>query len=180
MTVTASSSHGTVVTTEFEAPVRRRARARWRSAALLAIALVASATVAAVGGALVVSARDVWFDNLQQPAWALSTWGFLVAATAMYLVLGVAGWRVWVRAPGTLVLTGWLVQLGLHLAWTVLFFGLWVPTWALGGAAVLAVVAAATLVGARRVTRLGTWLLAADLVWVVYLGAVNAVVVAWN
>ena len=86
MTVTASSSHGTVVTTELEAPVRRRARARWRSAATLAIALVASATVAALSAALVVFARDVWFDNLQRPAWVPSAWTFLLVATALYAV----------------------------------------------------------------------------------------------
>jgi len=180
MTVTASSSHGTVVTTELPTPVARRARARWRSAAILATALVASATVAAVGGALVVFARDVWFDNLQRPTWVLSTWGFLVAGTTAYLALGVVGWRVWVRAPASVLFTGWLVLLGLHLAWTVLFFGLWVPRWALGGAAVLAVTALATLAGAVRITRLGTVLLAADLVWIAYLIAVNAVIVAWN
>ena len=126
------------MTTELPTPVARRARARWRSAAILATALVASATVAAVGGALVVFARDVWFDNLQRPRWVLSTWGFLVVGTAAYLALGVVGWRLWVRAPASVLFTGWLVLLGLHLAWTVLFFGLWVPRWALGGAAVLA------------------------------------------
>jgi hypothetical protein len=37
-----------------------------------------------------------------------------------------------------------------------------------------------TLVAAFRTTRLGTWLLVPDLVWVGYLIAVNAVIVAWN
>lgn len=178
--MTASSTHGTVVTTEFDAPVRRRARARWRSAAILATTMVAAATLATVTAALVVSARDVWFDNLQRPGWVPTAWGFLIAGTVVYATLGLAGWRIWARGPGSVALTCWLALLGLHLAWTVLFFGLWVPRWALGGAAVLAVAALATLAGAVRITRLGTVLLAADLVWIAYLIAVNAVIVAWN
>jgi benzodiazapine receptor len=180
MTVTASSSHGTVVTTELEAPVRRRARARWRSAAILATTLVGSAILAVVSGALVVSARDVWFDNLQRPAWVPDTGALLVAASVFYLLLGLAGWRIWVRAPGSLALTCWLVQLGVHLGWTVLFFGLWLPRWSLGAAVVLAAVAVATILTSRRTTRLGAWLLAPDLLWIAYLTAMNAVIVAWN
>jgi benzodiazapine receptor len=180
MTVTASSTHGTVVTTEFDAPVRRRARARWRSAALLATTMVAAATLATVAGALVVSARDVWFDNLQRPGWVPTAWGFLIAATVVYATLGLAGWRIWVRGPGSVALTCWLVLLGLHLAWTVLFFGLWVPRWSLVGAAALGLMAIVTLIAASRTTRLGAWLLVPDLAWVGYLIAVNAVIVAWN
>jgi len=180
MTVTASSSHGTVVTTEFEAPVRRRARARWRSAAILATTLIGSATVAVVSGALVMSARDIWYDNLQRPGWVPGVGGLLLLASAFYLVLGLAGWRIGVRAPGSLALTAWIVLLGLHLGWTVLFFGLWLPRWSLAAAIVLGAVAIVTVTASRRVTRLGAWLLVPDVLWIGYLTAVNAVIVAWN
>ena len=180
MTVTASSSHGTVVTTEHAAPVRRRARARWRSTAITLTTLVAAATVAVVSAALVVSARDVWYENLQRPGWVPSADGFVVASTVAYLVLGLAGGRIWVRAPSSLALTGWLVQLGLQLAWMVLFFGLWVPRWSMVEVVVLAIAAVATMVAARRSTRLGAWLLVPVVGWIGYLAAVNAVIVAWN
>jgi tryptophan-rich sensory protein len=62
----------------------------------------------------------------------------------------------------------------------VLFFGLWLPRWALGGAVVLAVVAIVTVVASHRATRVGTWLLMLDVVWIGYLTAVNAAIVAWN
>lgn len=180
MTVTASSSHGTVVTTEHAAPVRRRARTRWRSAAIALITLVAATTVAVVSAALVVSARDVWYENLQRPRWVLSAGGFVAVGTAVYLVLGLAGWRIWVRTPGSLPLTGWVVQLGLQLGWMVLFFGLWVPRWSMVEVIVLAVVALVTAVAAGRTTRLGAGLLVPALAWIGYLTAVNAVIVAWN
>jgi translocator protein len=179
MSATASSSHGSVATT-MDAPVRRRAQARWRSAAILAAALLATAAVAAVGGVLVVFARDVWFDNLRRPAWVPATWVFLLGGAAVYLAVGIAGWRIWVRAPGSLAFTLWVVQLGLHLGWTVLFFGLWVPRWAFAEAVVLAIVATATTVAAWPATRLGGALLVPYLGSIGFLLAVNAVIVAWN
>jgi tryptophan-rich sensory protein len=179
MSATARSSRGSVAT-NLDAPVRRRAHDRWRSAALLAAALAATATVAAVGGVLVLFARDVWFDNLQRPAWVPAAWVFLVGGAVAYLAVGIAGWRIWVRAPGSLAFSLWAVQLGLHLGWTVLFFGLWVPRWAFAEAVVLAVVATATAVAAWPATRLGAALLVPYLGSIGFLLAVNAVIVAWN
>src|SRR4051794_15296860 len=115
MTVTASSSHGRVATTEPAAPVGRRARTRWRSVAIALTTLFASATLAAVTAALVVSARDVWYDNLQRPGWVPTAGAMAVGAAAVYGVLALAGWRISVRAPGSMAFTGWLIQLGLQL-----------------------------------------------------------------
>ena len=38
-------------------------------------------TLGAVSGALVVSARDVWYENLQRPAWVPSATSFLIVAS---------------------------------------------------------------------------------------------------
>ena len=179
MSATTSSSQGSVAT-KFDASPRRRAHPRWRSAAILAAALTATATVAAVGAALVVFARDVWFDNLRRPAWVPTAWVFMVGGAIIYLAVGIAGWRIWVRAPGSLAFTLWVVQLGLHLGWTVLFFGLWVPRWAFAEAVVLAIVAIATTAAAWPATRLGAALLVPYLGSIGFLLAVNAVIVAWN
>jgi benzodiazapine receptor len=109
-----------------------------------------------------------------------AAWVFLVGGTIVYLAAGIAGWRIWVRAPGSVAFTLWVVQLGLYLGWTVLFFGLWVPRWAFVEAVVLAIVATATTVAAWPSTRLGAALLVPYLGSIGFLLAVNAVIVAWN
>ena len=98
----------------------------------------------------------------------------------VYLAVAIAGWRIWVRAPGSVALTLWVVQLGLHLGWIVLFFGLWAPRWAFAEATVLAVVAAATTVTAWPATRLGAALLVPYLGSIGFVVVVNAVIVASN
>ena len=180
MTVTASSSHGTVVTTELATPVLVAPVPVGALPPSSLTALVASATVAAVGAALVVSARDVWFDNLQRPGWVPTTW--VLPGRRHRRLPGPGGRRLAHLGAGAGIAGPhrWLVQLGLHLGVDrAVLRPLGAP---LGPrrAAVLAAVALATLVAARRATRRGAWLLLPELVWIGYLGAVNAVIVAWN
>ncbi len=179
MSTTAASPHGTVATPA-PPPRHRRAYARWRSFAILVGVLIAAATVSAVGGVLEVFARDVWFDNLSTPSWALSTRAITTVSCAVYLAMGLAGWRIWVRAPGSIVVSLWVVQLGLGIGWTALFFGLWLPRVALLEALVLLVVACATVVAAWPRTRTGAWLLVPFVAWTGYLLALNAAIVRLN
>jgi translocator protein len=158
----------------------RRFHPAWRSLAILVAALAATATVAAVGAVIFVFAREPWYDNLHQPSWAPPTWLFAVLATVVPVAVGVAGWRIWVRAPGSIALSLWVVQLGLSLGWTVLFFGLWVPRWALAEAAVLVIVVAATIVAAWPRSRLAAGLLVPHLAWIMGLMTLNATIIALN
>jgi benzodiazapine receptor len=179
MATTVPSSDETAVTIPDESS-RRLVDPRWRSVAIFSAALIGTATVTAVGAALVYSARDVWFDNLRRPAWGPPSWGFVAGSVVFYLAVGLAGWRIGVRAPGSPALTLWVVQLGLSLGWTVLFFGLWVPTWALVEAAVLLVMAVLTILAAWPSTRLGAWLLVPYVAWIGFLMAFDAAIVALN
>jgi tryptophan-rich sensory protein len=46
--------------------------------------------------------------------------------TVLYLMIAVAGWRVWLRrgeSGARPALAAWAVQLALNLAWSLLFFG---------------------------------------------------------
>jgi tryptophan-rich sensory protein len=94
--------------------------------------------------------------------------------------MGLAGWRIWVRAPGSIVVSLWVVQLGLGIGWTALFFGLWLPRVALLEALVLLVVACATVIAAWPRTRTGAWLLVPFVAWTGYLLALNAAIVRLN
>src|SRR4051794_36353111 len=101
----------------------------------LAGSFAAVAGVAAVGG-LVTSHRRDWYDGLAKPpltppkAVLGPAWAFLYANQA------VASWLVW-RGDATRgeydvpALTSYWLQLGLNMAWTLLFFGLKRPAWAL-------------------------------------------------
>jgi benzodiazapine receptor len=179
MSIDTTTPHGSIAPYA-GAPRVRQAHQAWRSVAILLASLAATGTIAAVGSVIVTFAREPWYDNLQQPSWAPPSWVFAPVALVLHVAVGVAGWRIWVRAPGSTALTLWVVQLGLGLGWTVLFFGLWEPRWAFAEAVVLASVVAATIVTAWPRSHLAGALLLPYLAWIGGLMALNAAVVALN
>jgi translocator protein len=70
---------------------------------------------------------SAWYASLEKPAWTPPSWVFGPVWTTLYVLMGIAVWRVWLRhgfaeARGELVF--FLVHLLFNAAWTWLFFGL--------------------------------------------------------
>jgi benzodiazapine receptor len=83
--------------------------------------------VAAVGGAVTATSVNDWYQTLAKPGFTPPDWLFAPVWTALYALMAIAGWRVWRKAePGQRrrPLTVFALQLGLNLAWSVLFFGM--------------------------------------------------------
>lgn len=106
-------------------------------AGLLAFLVICLAVLAA-GGAATASSVGTWYQALQKPPFNPPDWLFAPVWTALYVMMAVAGWRVW-RAHGlrgarpAVALFG--TQLALNLAWSFVFFG-----YRLIGAALLEIV----------------------------------------
>ena len=104
---------------------------RWLA---LVLFIIAAFTAAAVGGLATGSSVTTWYLTINKPSWNPPGWVFGPVWSALYLMMAVAAWRVWLKRaePGaTLTLRLWFVQLGLNLLWSVLFFGLRRPDLAL-------------------------------------------------
>ena len=104
---------------------------RWLA---LVLFIVAAFAAAAVGGVATGSSVTTWYLTINKPSWNPPGWVFGPVWSALYLMMAVAAWRVWLRRtePGApLTLRLWFVQLGLNLLWSVLFFGLRRPDLAL-------------------------------------------------
>lgn len=88
--------------------------------------------VGGVGG----KATDVgpWYRNLTKPSWNPPDWAFPVAWSTIYLfiIAAVGGvWNVADPAQQSLILWVVLVNLLLNLFWSVVFFAMRKPQWAL-------------------------------------------------
>jgi tryptophan-rich sensory protein len=97
--------------------------------------------------------------------------------TVLYLMIAVAGWRVWRRrgeAGAGLALGAWGVQLALNLGWSLLFFGARMIGLALAEIAILlaAILVTATLFW--RIDPLAGALLAPYALWVGFATVLNA------
>lgn len=150
----------------------------WHAYAIIAGTMV----VVALAGML---ATDIgpWYRALKKPSWQPPDWLFGPAWTTIYGFIIAAVGQAWNHAPaeahGTLL---WLIgtNLVLNILWSVLFFTLRRPSWALVEVALLwlSIVAMMVAFGAHR--PLAAWLLLPYLLWVTFAAYLNLTIVRLN
>jgi len=130
--------------------------------------------VGAVSGSMTARAVHHWYLTLRAPAGTPPTWVFVPVWTALYVMIGVAGWLVWRRlgAASPLRLWGW--QLAANALWAPAFFGLHSPALAMGVVIVLLLFIALTIVAFRRIHRTAAMLMVPYGAWCLYAAYLNA------
>lgn len=93
--------------------------------------------------------------------------------TALYIMVGVAGWLVWRRQGASPPLRLWGWQLAANALWAPAFFDLHSPAIALGVMAVLLALVALCVRAFRRVSRSAGALVAVYGVWCGYAAYLN-------
>lgn len=155
-----------------------------RSRVWLALAgfILAAFAAGAIGSAATFPHVRTWFPLLNKPSWNPPGWLFGPVWTTLYVLMGLAIWRAWrTLAPAVPALVnGYFVQLGLNALWSVLFFGLKRPTWALMEIVILWGVLIWLQRGLWRVDRLAAVLWLPYLLWVSFATALNAAIVRLN
>ena len=83
------------------------------------------AIILAVASSGAVFKPGSWYESLEKPGWNPPNWAFPVVWSALYVMIAIAGWRVY-EAAGlvTLPFLAYGVQLALNAAWSALFFGM--------------------------------------------------------
>lgn len=154
---------------------------RWTA---LAVFLALAFAAGAVGSVTQGGDVDVRYLALDLPAWAPPSSAFGIVWPVLYVLIGVAGWRVWRAAGGVpgarTALTLWAVQLVVNATWPGVFFGLEAFGPATGVIVLLDVLVVATIVAAARHDRLAAWLLVPYLAWIAYATALNVAIWSLN
>ena len=149
-------------------------RRRWPSLALFLLLTV--------GGGLLIgllTAPGEWYAGLTKPAFNPPNWIFGPVWTVLYVLIGIAGWRVW-RAEDVTLQRLWWAQMALNFLWSPVFFG----AGNLGAALVviLALLAAilAFIFAARHRERISAWLFLPYALWVGFATLLNAELLRLN
>ena len=96
----------------------------------LVVALLACYGAAAVGGLFTSGSVQEWYPTLIKPSWNPPGWVFGPVWTALYGMMSVSVWLVWLeraRRPVVAPILLFAVQLAFNAAWSPLFFGLHRP-----------------------------------------------------
>jgi len=83
--------------------------------------------VLVVGGGSLIGISNVpgeWYRSLAKPPFNPPNWIFGPVWTILYVLIAVAGWRVWNSRRTGGAMSVWWLQLGLNFLWSPVFFTL--------------------------------------------------------
>lgn len=143
----------------------------------------ATATMVALVG-MTITDIGPWYHSLIQPSWAPPEAAYGVAWTAIYALTAIAGVTAWLATPSSRE-REWLIGLFalngfLNVAWSLLFFQIHRPDWALDEVILLWLSVAALIVFTWRRSIVAAVLLVPYLMWVTFAGYLNMNVVHLN
>jgi tryptophan-rich sensory protein len=146
------------------------------------LGFIGSAFVAgAIGSAATFENVRSWFPTLVKPSWNPPGWLFAPVWTTLYMLMGLAIWRASRTGPAARPLVrGYFAQLALNALWSVLFFGLKSPGWALFDIAALWLLLAWLQAGLWRADRVAGALWVPYLLWVSFAAVLNLAIVLLN
>lgn len=129
-----------------------------------------------VGAGLIAGLTNMpgeWYQSLQKPFFNPPSWLFGPVWTTLYVVIGVAGARIWQRAPKSAAMQLWFAQMAFNLMWSPAFFGLQNPELALVVIAGMLATIIAFMVKAKPIDRISTLLFVPYLAWVSFASVLN-------
>ena len=153
---------------------------RWRP---MAAAALAALGVGAVGA--LTTHLGPWYYNLALPVWKPPDWLFGPAWTLIFGLAAMSGYLSWSRAPRNdvsqaRILALFAINALLNIAWSVLFFRLHRPDWALLEVTLLWLSIVALMIMTYRSSRLASLLLLPYLLWVSFAAVLNLSIVRLN
>ncbi|MDM7957657.1 TspO/MBR family protein [Blastomonas sp.] len=150
----------------------------------LPVILAAMAALIVAAGGATITDLGPWYQRLTQPDWAPPNWLYGVAWTLIFALAAMASLAAWRAAPtrnartnviGLFAFNGFL-----NVLWSLLFFRVQRPDWALIEVAALWLSVAVLIVYCGRFSKATAWLLLPYIAWVSVAAALNYGIVQLN
>lgn len=143
----------------------------------ISIAIVVCLLIGFLGSIATQASVDDWFTTLEKPFFNPPNWLFAPVWSVLYVMMGIAAGLVWYRGLHHVwvktALYHFLFQLFLNLSWSVVFFGLQRPFWALLVIVALIILLVLTIRWFKIADKKAAYLLIPYLLWVVFAAALN-------
>jgi translocator protein len=135
-----------------------------------------------LGGGLLIGTLTPpgdWYEALAKPAFNPPPWLFAPVWTALYAMVGIAGWRVWRKMLGRPV-SIWFGQLALNFLWSPVFFAAHLIGWALAVIVALLALCLWFIAATWREDRTAAWLFVPYAAWVAFATLLNGAILMLN
>lgn len=147
-----------------------------RAAMLMFLALV-------VGGGLTIgyfTAPGEWYAQLEKPNFNPPGWVFGPVWTVLYVMIAIAGWRIWRQDPAGWPMRLWWGQLSLNFLWSPTFFAAHLIGPALAIVLLLLAAILGFIAASWRQDRAAALLFVPYAAWVAFASVLNASILALN
>ena len=132
--------------------------------------------VLVLGGGLALGGLTVpggWYAGLVKPSFNPPAWLFGPVWKVLYVLIAIAGWRVWQRDRSGWPMKLWWAQLALNFLWTPVFFGAHQLGLALVVILLMLAAILAFIATAWRLDRVAAWLFVPYAAWVAFASVLN-------
>jgi benzodiazapine receptor len=129
-----------------------------------------------LGGGLVIgflTAPGPWYATLTKPPFNPPNWIFAPVWTTLYVMIAIAGWRIWRQGRCKPAMWLWWAQLVLNFAWSPIFFSAHRIDVALGVILLLLIGIVGFIAATWRQNRVAALLFAPYAIWVAFASLLN-------
>ncbi|HEY4503735.1 MAG TPA: TspO/MBR family protein [Candidatus Paceibacterota bacterium] len=143
----------------------------------LIITITISELAGIIGSIFTFSAIPTWYATLAKPTLNPPSWIFGPVWTTLYALMGISAFLVWKKGwdhkDVRKALGVFLFQLVLNAVWSIIFFGLHSPLWALVNIIFMWLAIVWTMVIFYKISKPAMWLLLPYILWVSFASYLN-------
>ena len=148
-----------------------------KKATYISIAVLICLLIGFLSGFATQSSVETWYAALNKPSFNPPNWIFAPVWTFLYITMGISAGLVWARGFYHIWVKTALYYFGFQLLfnalWSIVFFGLREPFWALMVIIVLVLLILATIKWFKIVSKTAAYLLLPYLLWVCFAMVLN-------
>ena len=89
----------------------------------LTIIILITFSASFIGGYVTTSFKEPWYSEIILPSFNPPSWVFAPVWTALYIMMSLAIWRVWIKLSDKKILEIYFYHLFFNATWSVIFFG---------------------------------------------------------
>jgi tryptophan-rich sensory protein len=142
----------------------------------LVISIIICQLAGVLGSVFTMPAIPGWYANLNKPSFSPPNWLFGPVWILLYTLMGISLYLVWSRkgsAGAKTALILFAIQLGLNTLWSLIFFGLRLPSAAFLEILVLWLFILLTILKFFPISKVAAYLLILYLLWVSFASLLN-------
>ena len=141
------------------------------------VAVIIPVAIGAVAGIFTSTSIASWYITLNKPSFNPPNWIFAPVWTLLYILMGIAFYIIWIKQTSKSLknkaMIFYFAQLILNFAWSLIFFYLQQPGWALLNIFLLLILITGTIFWFSKISKPASWLLFPYILWVSFATILN-------